>query len=257
MKEKYKTYLYYALFPHKIITWKQIYNNKKKVKNTLQPQLIDGNTALQYINNVLPSKSNIYPVSKEDCDKVHQLCYNSKYNPHTFYDSIGKCKKVYFLLGIIELLLSATILFNIVNNYLGNNLIIVLYGLITVLLVSHGITLLTRTFVRNEHFEARIAGSNCYKIKLRTIVDTKKVLKPNNKEEYTDDEKLLELLPEIIIENKYDHYEYLINGNNSVNNLNYQDLVTHFSKKYDTNNNVYSILDKFSQQDLLFGSYQD
>ena len=73
VKEKYKTYLYYALFPHKIITWKQIHDNNKKVKNTLQPQLIDGNTALQYINNVLPSKSNIYPISKEDCDKVNQL----------------------------------------------------------------------------------------------------------------------------------------------------------------------------------------
>ena len=153
------------------------------------------------------------------------------------------------MIGIIELLLSTIILFNIVNNHIGITLITVLYSLITVLLVSHGITLLTRTFVRNKHFEARIAGSNCYKIKLEAIIDTKKVLKPNNKKEYTDDEKLLELLPEIIIENKYDRYEYLINGNNSVNNLNYQDLVTHFSKKYDTNNNVYSILDKFSQQD--------
>lgn len=254
MNKYHLYYLYYLLFPHKIITKSYYHPDTKNIINNLSPQEIKGNTALYY-------KNNLYPVSSKDYDKFYDLIHNHKYNPDYYeYYSYNNCsyisslyKHLYYITSIIEIIVSIILMVNSINNYSDNKLVALLCCIASLLMITHGSILLTKTIINRNNLAVRISLSQSARIKIRAIIDTQQVLSPGlNLKEVTQDEKLLYLLPKIIIEDRYQEYDYLIKDILKYSNkdADYQDIINHFAVKYNTNNDIYSILEEFVKQDI-------
>lgn len=248
-------YLYYLLFPHKIVTKSYYHPDTKNINNNLLPQEIKGNTALYY-------KDDLYPLSSQDYDKFYELIHNDKYDPDTYeydnynnysYSSSRIYKLLYYIVSILEIVLSIILIVNSINNYSDNKLVALLCCIVALLIITHGGILLSKTIINRNNLATRISLSQCARVKLRAIIDTQQILSPGlNLREITQDEKLLYLLPRIIIEDSYQEYNYFIKDvlHDPYKDADYQDIINHFAVKYNTNNDIYSILEKFVKQDI-------
>ncbi len=254
MNKYHLYYLYYLLFPHKIITKSYYHPDTKNINNNLSPQEIRGNTALYY-------KDDLYPVSREDYDKFYDLIHNNKYDPYTYeYYNHNNCsysstlyKLLYYIVSVLEIILSIILIINSINNYSDNKLVALLYCIVALLMITHGGILLSKTIINRNNLAVRISLSQCARVKLRAIIDTQQILSPGlNLREITQDEKLLYLLPRIIIEDSYQEHNYFIKDvlHDPYKDADYQDIINHFAVKYNTNNDIYSILEKFVKQDI-------
>ena len=254
MNKYHLYYLYYLLFPHKIVTKSYYHPDTKSINNNLSPQEIKGNTALYY-------KDNLYPVSREDYDKFYDLIHNHKYDPDSYeYYNYNNCsynssmyKLLYYIVSIMEIVLSIILMINSINNYSDNKIVAVLCCIASLLLITHGSVLLSKTIINRNNLAVRISLSQCARVKLRAIIDTQQILSPDlNLREITQDEKLLYLLPRIIIEDSYQEHNYFIKDviNDPNKDIGYQDVVNHFAIKYNTDNDIYSILEEFVKQDI-------